>query len=122
MAICKHNTSKNGYAAALEYLTMQHDSKGTLLRDAEGVPVPREEYLINGINCIPETFAALCLQDRLRYGKVSDCKTVDTHQYILSFSPEDAKKGLTMDEGAASGDRPGKEKLPGPSGAGLHPP
>lgn len=113
MAICKHNTSKNGYAAALVYLTMQHDSKGTLLRDAEGVPVPREEYLINGINCIPETFAALCLQDRLRYGKVSDCKTVDTHQYILSFAPDDAEKGLTMDEAQRVGIALAKKDFPG---------
>ena len=36
MAICKHNVSKNGFAAPLEYLTMQHDKNGRLLLDGEG--------------------------------------------------------------------------------------
>ena len=98
MAICKHNTSKNGFVAVAEYLTTQHDAKGHLLRDGEGVPIPREEYLIDGIHCIPETFAPLCLQDRLRFGKKADQRAVDTHQYILSFAPSDREKGLTMEE------------------------
>ena len=98
MAICKHNTSKNGFAAALEYLTMQHDTKGALLHNEEGLPLPREEYLISGIHCLPETFASLCLQDRIHFGKKPDQKAVDTHQYILSFAPSDTEKGLTMAE------------------------
>ena len=72
MAICKHNSSKNGFAGALEYLIMQHDAKGRLLLDDENFPIPREAYLINGINCLPETFASLCLQDRLRFQKGCD--------------------------------------------------
>ena len=69
MAICKHNSSKNGFAAPLEYLTMQHDERGHLLRDEEGIPLPREQYIVVGINCLPETFAPVCLQDRSQFKK-----------------------------------------------------
>lgn len=112
MAICKHNTSKNGFAAAVEYLTSQHDAKGAILTDEDGLPVPREEYLINGINCLPETFAPLCLQDRLRFGKAAGGKTVDTHQYIISFAPGDAEKGLTMEEAQRVGLAVAKKNFP----------
>ena len=98
MAICKHNVSKNGFAAPLEYLTMQHDANGRLLLDGEGVPIPRDSYIINGINCLPETFSALCLQDRIRFGKKSGNNTIDTHQYIISFAPTDIQRGLTMEK------------------------
>lgn len=48
MAICKHNTAKNGFAAAVEYLTMQHDAKGALLRDGDGLPLPGGNTLSAG--------------------------------------------------------------------------
>lgn len=98
MAICKHIASKNGFGAALEYLTMQHDQNGRLLLDGEGLPIPRDQYLIDGIDCTPETFAPLCLQDRIDFGKSADRKAVDTHQYIISFAPSDIAKGLTIEE------------------------
>lgn len=92
---------------------MQHNAKGGLLRDGEGLPIPRENYRINGINCLPETFAPLCLQDRLAFGKASDKKSVDTHQYILSFAPEDSEKGLTMEEAHQFGYTLAKKNFPG---------
>lgn len=98
MAICKHIASKNGFGAALEYLTMQHNQNGRLLLDGEGLPIPRDQYLIDGIDCTPETFAPLCLQDRIAFGKSADCKAVDTHQYIISFAPSDIAKGLTTEK------------------------
>lgn len=101
MAICKHNTSKNGFAAPLEYLTLQHDASGRLLLDGEGIPIPRDTYIINGINCLPETFAPLCLQDRIRFGKKAGKHNVDTHQYIISFAPRDIQRGLTMEKAHA---------------------
>lgn len=113
MAICKHNTSRNGFAAAVEYLTMQHSEKGALLRDGKGEPIPREEFLIHGINCIPETFAPACMQDRLKFGKSKDSRTVDTHQYILSFHPDDAQKGLTMGEAQRFGVAVAKKNFSG---------
>lgn len=113
MAICKHNTARNGFAAAVEYLTMQHDERGALLRDGEGAPVPRSEILIHGVNCIPETFAPLCMQDRLRFHKSKDGSRVDTHQYILSFHPDDAQKGLTMAEAQRLGVTMVQRNFPG---------
>lgn len=113
MAICKHVPCRNGFGAAAEYLTMQHDDKGCLLRDGDGNPRPREEYLIDGINCIPETFAPLCLEDRLRFGKRYDPKTIDTHQYIVSFAPSDQEKGLTAEKAHAFGFRLAKDNFPG---------
>lgn len=98
MAICKHNTSKSGFAAAMEYLVTQHDRNGNLLRNEEGIPILREQYIIDGINCLPETFAPLCLQDRIQFGKNSGKNAIDTHQYIISFAPSDVSRGLTMEE------------------------
>lgn len=113
MAICKHNSSKNGFAGALEYLTMQHDAKGRLLLDDGNFPIPRETYLINGINCLPETFASLCLQDRLRFQKGCDKNSVDTHQYIISFAPSDVQQGLTVEEAQRFGVRFARQNFPG---------
>lgn len=113
MSICKHVPCRNGFGAAAEYLTMQHDEKGRLLRDGDGNPRPREDYLINGINCIPETFAPLCLEDRLRFGKQHNPKSIDTHQYIVSFAPSDREKGLTPEKAHAYGLRLAKDNFPG---------
>lgn len=92
---------------------MQHNAKGGLHRGGEGLPIPRENIRINGINCLPETFAPLCLQDRLDFGKASDKKSVDTHQYILSFAPGDKEKGLTMEEAHRFGYALAKRNFPG---------
>lgn len=97
MAICKHKSSHNVFSAAVEYLTMEHDPKGRLLRDANGDPIPRKGCLISGINCLPETFAPLCLRDRMRFRKTAPI-AVTTHQYIISFAPSDVERGLTLEE------------------------
>ena len=113
MAICKHVPCKNGFGAAVEYLTTQHDSKGRLILDVEGTPRPREGCLLDGINCLPETFAAQCLEDRLHFGKTFDPKTVDTHQYIISFAPSDSEKGLTVQKAHKFGCRLAANNFPG---------
>lgn len=113
MAILKHNTSKNVFSAAVTYLTMQHDEKGALLRDPQGNPIPRQDCLINGIHCIPETFAPLCMEDRLRFHKAVDKRSVSTHQYILSFAPEDNEKGLCPEEAQRFGIDFAKRNFPG---------
>lgn len=113
MAICKHISCRNGFRAVEEYLTMQHDEKGHLLRDRDNNPHPREEYLIDGINCIPESFAPLCLEDRLRFRKRYNPKAIDTHQYIISFAPSDREKGLNMTEAHRFGYQLAKDTFPG---------
>lgn len=97
MAICKHKSSHNTFSAAVEYLTSQHDAKGRILRDGAGAPIPRKGCQISGINCLPETFAPLCLSDRVRFRKTAP-GAVTTHQYIISFAPSDVERGLTPEE------------------------
>lgn len=97
MAICKHKSSHNVFSGAVEYLTMEHDAKGRLLKDENGDPIPRKGCLISGINCLPETFAPLCLHDRVRFQKNAP-GAVTTHQYIISFAPSDVERGLTSEE------------------------
>ena len=52
MAILKHIASKNAdYTETERYLTFQHDENtGRLIRDEEGYPIPREKYLLEGLN------------------------------------------------------------------------
>lgn len=112
MAICKHRASHNVFSAAVEYLTMEHDAKGRLLKDANGDLIPRKECHISGINCLPETFAPLCLKDRVRFQKTKP-GTVTTHQYIVSFAPSDIERGLTSQEAHRFALNLARENFPG---------
>lgn len=112
MAICKHKSSHNTFSAAVEYLTSQHDAKGRILRDGAGDPIPRKGCLVGGINCLPETFAPLCLGDRVRFQKTQR-GAVTTHQYIVSFAPSDAEKGLTTEEAHRFAVHMARENFPG---------
>lgn len=112
MAICKHRASHNVFSAAVEYLTMEHDAKGRLLKDANGDLIPRKECHISGINCLPETFAPLCLNDRVRFQKTKP-GTVTTHQYIVSFAPSDIERGLTTQEAHRFALNLARENFPG---------
>lgn len=112
MAICKHKSSHNTFSAAVEYLTSQHDAKGRILRDGAGDPIPRKGCRISGIHCLPETFAPLCLRDRVRFQKTAP-GAVTTHQYIVSFAPSDVAKGLTAEEAHRFALRLARENFPG---------
>ena len=54
MAILKHLASKNAdYGEALKYLMFQHDEyTGKPILNGNGKLVPREEYYLDGINCV----------------------------------------------------------------------
>lgn len=99
MAVIKHIASKNAdYTAAERYLVFQHDEKTQkMLRDEEGYPIVRENYLLAGVNCDPYNFAAECRKVNKRYGKNKDKREIKTHHYIISFEPEDRDRGLTME-------------------------
>ena len=71
MAIIKHIAIKNSnYDAASDYLTFQHD-EGTNkpILDENGNMIPREEFLMQGINCDPFTFGRECEATNALYGK-----------------------------------------------------
>jgi len=98
----------------VEYLIMQHDEEtGAVILDTCGEMMEREGYLIQGINCTPEDFAELCLQDRLRFGVKAYESEVTTHQYILSFDPKDADRGLTVEMAQEEGIRMARKYFPG---------
>ena len=71
MAVIKHIAIKNSnYDAAYDYLTTKHDeftSKPIL--DENGKRIPRESFLIEGINCNPTSFGRECEDLNLRYRK-----------------------------------------------------
>lgn len=99
MAVIKHIASKNAdYTAAERYLVFQHDEKiQKMLRDDEGYPIVRENYLLAGVNCDPYNFAAECRKVNQKYGKNKDKREIKTHHYIISFEPEDRERGLTIE-------------------------
>ena len=99
MAVIKHIASKNAdYTAAERYLVFQHNEQTQkMLRDEEGYPIVRENYLLAGVNCDPYNFAAECRKVNQKYGKNKDKREIKTHHYIISFEPEDRERGLTME-------------------------
>lgn len=100
MAICKHASGHNlRYSAALDYLTKMHDeSTNQPVLDDAGKMIERPVYQIAGINCTPYSWTRNCWRDARKYGKNRLKNEVKTHQYIISFAPEDRDKGLTLEE------------------------
>ena len=115
MAILKHIASKNAdYTETERYLTFQHDENtGRLIRDEEGYPIPREKYLLEGLNCDPQTFARECRKVNQRYGKNKRKSEIKTHHYIISFDPRDQALGLTMEQAQQMGMEFAKRHFPG---------
>lgn len=106
MATVKHISSKNANLnAPLTYLTFEHDEKnGRLIHDDKGSKIPRTGYLIDGINCTPWTFGIECVELAAETKKNLKKTEVKTHQYIISFDPDDkAENGLTVERAQAIG-------------------
>ncbi|MBQ6391534.1 MAG: relaxase/mobilization nuclease domain-containing protein [Eggerthellaceae bacterium] len=103
MAVLKHIPVKNGnYQAAIDYLIYKHDElSGKMALDPDGNPIPREEFLMDGINCEPLSYPLAARAVNEAYGKNRLPGDVKTHHYILSFDPRDAEVGLTMEEAHA---------------------
>lgn len=98
MAIIKHKALKSSdYSAAIEYLEYEHDESGRVKRDVSGIPVLRDNFLIEGINCEPGSFNAECHEVNERFNKNKNREEVKSHSYIISFDPRDqVDNGLTM--------------------------
>lgn len=71
MAILKHIASKSSnYGAALEYLIFKHDElRKTPILDQKGNRIMRDEYFLDGLNCEPYSFDAVCQQLNREYQK-----------------------------------------------------
>lgn len=116
MAIVKHIAIKNAnYNDAFDYLTMQHDEFTMRpILDENGNHLPREEYLLDGINCDPFTFGAECTSVNASFNKNTSFGEIKAHHYIISFDPKDRdENGLTMEKAQAIGTAFAKKNFPG---------
>ena len=116
MAIIKHIASKNAnYGAAQLYLTFQHDEQtNRAILDEHGHYIPREEYLISGVLCTPDSFALDCVKANLQYGQNQKKGDIKTHHYIISFDPRDKDDhDLTLEEVQKMGEAFCREHFPG---------
>ena len=116
MAIIKHIAMKSGnYTGAIHYLLFQHDEfTQEEIVDDYGVPVLREEYFFDGINCEPYAFDYECADLNRKFHKNNTREEIKQHHYIISFDPKDVTEcGLTGEKAQALGMEYAKENFPG---------
>ena len=100
MAVLKHIPVKNGdYQAAIDYLMYRHDElSGKMLRDADGEPILREDFLIDSVNCEALSYPLAAHAANELYRKNRLPGDVKAHHYVFSFDPRDKDVGLTVEE------------------------
>lgn len=54
-----------------------------------GDQIPRDFYLLDGVNCNPYTFNEECQAINAHYGKNQTHSEIKAHHYIISFDPRD---------------------------------
>lgn len=60
--------------------------------DDMGKKIPREEYYMDAINCVPYSFAKDCEDTNKFYKKNNNHAGVKSHHFIISFDPADVKE------------------------------
>ena len=116
MATVKHIKIYNAnYDAAVDYLTMQHDEfTGKAVLDEQGEMIPRDYYLLDGINCDPWSFQQECEAINALYEKNHTYREIKAHHYIVSFDPSDRdENGLTPERAQAIGMELAGKAFPG---------
>lgn len=116
MATVKHIKIYNAnYDAATDYLTMQHDEfTNKPILDEHGEMMPRNFFLLEGINCDPFSFNQECQAVNARYGKNQTYGEIKAHHYIVSFDPNDRdENGLTPERAQALGMQLARKSFPG---------
>lgn len=104
MAILKHRASHNpNYHDFITYVLFQHDNHARPIYDHNHVKMLRENVLIDAINTTPWTFNIDCHSANRQWRKNRDPRDVTQHRFILAFSPEDQKRGLTVEKAQALG-------------------
>ena len=116
MAVIKHISIKNSnYTAASDYLTTKHDeftSKPIL--DEQGRRIPRDEFILDGINCDPYSFGSECEDINAHFGKNQTRDEIKAHHYIISFDPRDRDdNGLTPEHALELGMEFARKNFPG---------
>ena len=116
MATVKHIKIYNAnYDAATDYLTMQHDEfTNKPILDEHGEMMPRDFYLLEGINCDPFSFNQECQALNAKYGKNQTYSEIKAHHYIVSFDPNDRdENGLTPERAQELGMELARKSFPG---------
>ena len=116
MATVKHIKIHNSnYGAATDYLTMQHNEfTNKPILDDNGRMIPRDFYLIDGINCDPANFDMECEAVNKHFGKNNAFRDIKAHHYIVSFDPNDRdENGLTPERAQELGMELARKAFPG---------
>lgn len=76
--------------------------------------IPREEYLLDGLNCDPFNFGRECESTNAYFKKNNTRSEVKAHHYIISFDPRDKdENGLTAEHAQALGKEFATKNFPG---------
>lgn len=116
MAIIKHIKIKNSnYDAATDYLTFKHDEfTNKPILDERGNMIPREDYLLDGINCDPFNFGREFKALNAYFKKNQSRNEIKVHHYIISFDPRDKdENGLTAERAQELGKEFATKNFPG---------
>ncbi len=103
------------YGKSLRYLMFQHDEfTQEPLRDDAGDMVLREEFYLDGLNCVPSTFDMECEELNEQWKKNQACSEIKSHHYIISFDPKDkTDHGLTGEKALRLGLEYAERNFPG---------
>lgn len=116
MAVLKHIASKNAhYGDAIDYLKYEYDEmRMKPVLDRNGNMKLRSEFILDGINCNPETFDVECEMLNASFHKNQGFGDIKSHHYIISFDPKDQEDhGLTGEKAQAIGLEYAKKNFPG---------
>lgn len=116
MAIIKHIKIRNSnYDAATDYLCFKHDEfTNKPILNEDGQMIPRDEYLLDGINCDPFNFGRECESTNAYFKKNNTRSEVKAHHYIISFDPRDKdENGLTAERAQELGKEFAVKNFPG---------
>ena len=116
MAILKHIAMKNiNFTESIQYLLFDHDDfTQELVLDEYGVPVMREDYYFDGINCEPYAYDFECEDVNRSFHKNMGYDEIKQHHYILSFDPKDVTEcGLTGERAQALAMEFARDNFPG---------
>lgn len=116
MAVIKHIKIRNSnYDAATDYLCFKHDEfTNKPILNEHGQMIPRDEYLLDGLNCDPFCFARECESTNAYFKKNNTRSEVKAHHYIISFDPRDKdENGLTPERAQELGKEFAAKNFPG---------
>ena len=94
---------------------MQHDEfTNKPILSPDGEMIPRDYYLLDGINCNPMTFDEECIATNAAFGQNKTYEDIKAHHYIVSFDPNDRDENdLTPERAQELGLELARKSFPG---------